>query len=189
MSVPGWSSGQTLAAGAREGCPVKAAAPRPGAERVAEPCPHGILEDVAAELGVIALVLDEPRGVAAGPQRAEPIPARVEALRVDAVQVLHPARQVWERRHDDEVVVRRHQTVRVQPPAEASSGAVEQRDEPPAVVVVGDDGAACDSTGPDVIVSVRVLDTEWTRHGRDRSSRYDGEQAPAEYRHDRDPIA
>ncbi len=70
---------------------------------------------------------------------ADAVVAFVEALRVHAVEAMHPERQVVERRLDDEVEVVRHQTVRVHLPAKARGAPAEQRRPALAVCVVGHD--------------------------------------------------
>jgi len=105
----------------------------------------GILEDVAAELGVVAVVLDQLGRVPTRPERPEALPTVVEGLCVHAVHVLHSAREVGLGRLYDEVVVRRHQAVGVQAPREPPCGPLEQVEEAPAVEVVGDDRAACNA--------------------------------------------
>ncbi len=65
--------------------------PRPVLRSVAETCADGILDDVAAGLEEVALVVDDPRREAIGEQMPEPAMAFVELLRVPAVQQLEPA--------------------------------------------------------------------------------------------------
>lgn len=63
----------------------------------------------------------------------------IERLGVDPVQVAHPARQVCLRRLDEQMVVIRHQTVRVADPAEALDGVAQHLKEELAVRINEED--------------------------------------------------
>jgi hypothetical protein len=63
----------------------------------------------------------------------------VEALGVDAVEAVHPVRELPERRLDDEVVMRPHQTEDEAAPALPLDHLAEEREERRAVVIVAVD--------------------------------------------------
>lgn len=150
---------------------VDAPAPEPFAGTCTQTGSDRVLEHVAAELLVVTVVLDDLRRVAARPQWPEAIPAPVEGLGIDAVQVLHAACEIRLRRFDDEVVMRRHEAVGVETPAEPSRDALQQIVEPASIELVTDDRASCDSARPRVVVGVRALDSVCSRHRSD-GSRY-----------------
>jgi hypothetical protein len=67
----------------------------------------------------VVVVPDHPGGEPGSEDVAVAVVPPIEALCVDAVQVLHPGRELLGRRLDDEVVVRAHQAERVALPAMA----------------------------------------------------------------------
>jgi hypothetical protein len=77
----------------------------------------------------VLVVADHPDREAPSKDVAMAAVTHVEALGVDAVQILHARRQALDRRLDHEVIVRAHQTVRVAMPAVASGDQGEKRDE------------------------------------------------------------
>ncbi len=83
----------------------------------AQPGAHGILDDVAADRGELVLVLDRTAPEPFAEEMAPASVARVEALRVAAVQPLEPGGQLGDGRLYDEVVVVGHQAERVYAPA------------------------------------------------------------------------
>jgi hypothetical protein len=97
--------------------------------------------------------------------------AFVEAESMDAVQALHAAPQLWDRRFDDQVVMGRHQAVRVDDPVEAGHAVREEAKEGDAVQVVAVDVAAVDTERRDVKNTVRELRPELPCHGAERSAR------------------
>jgi hypothetical protein len=115
----------------------------------------------------MALTLDEDPLVSTLEEVADPIVPAVEALRVDSVQLPHPARQVRLRSLDDEVVVVRHQAIGVARPAVLPDDITEDTEERPTVTVVEEDRLAGIAPCGDVVESARKLDTEWPCHGPD----------------------
>jgi hypothetical protein len=138
--------------------------PRPVADRWAEPRAHRILDDVAAGRVEVVLAVDGAGGEAVGEQVAEPAVALVELLRVATEQPLQAARELWLGAVEDEVVVRRHQTERVDGPAEAFDAGPQEDEEPAPVVVVAEDRAAVDAAGRDVEVAVGKRGARHARH-------------------------
>jgi hypothetical protein len=76
--------------------------------------------------------------------------AEVVALGVDAVQHVHPRRQVGAARLHDEVVVRGHEAEGVTAPGATLDDVREEREEAEAVGVVPEDALACDAPCDDV---------------------------------------
>jgi len=90
--------------------------------------------------------------------------AAVERLRVDAVQ---PLEAIGERRFDQfdyEVVVVRHQAVRVESPLAPLAGGIEQGDQASSIGVVAEDFLASVSSRGDVENVARALDPELACH-------------------------
>jgi hypothetical protein len=98
---------------------------------------------VAVEDAGIEAALKEVAGACVAP---------VEAHRVDAVQALHPARELRLRRLDEQVEVVVEQAPAVQPPAEPSRHVHEQREPRLAVTIVEDDRPLLDAAARDVVV-------------------------------------
>jgi hypothetical protein len=80
---------------------------------VDEPRAHGVAQDVLDRPLVVLVVADHPAREARSEDVSVPAVAGVEALRVDAVQVLHAGREPLRRRLDDQVVVGAHEAERV----------------------------------------------------------------------------
>jgi hypothetical protein len=74
----------------------------------------------------------------------------VEPLRVDAVEAVHPAREVFENRADDQVEVVVEQAIHVNRPAEASGSSSEEGRPACAIRVVDHDPHLRDAASRDV---------------------------------------
>jgi hypothetical protein len=129
--------------------------PRPVAHRRADPRAHRVLDDVAAGGVEVVLAVDRAGGEAVGEQVAEAPVALVELLGVAAEEPLQTARELRLGAVEDQVIVRRHETERVQLPAEALDAGLQEDEEPAPVVVVAEDRAAVDAARHDVEVAVR----------------------------------
>ena len=104
------------------------------------------------------VALDEACAEAALEEVAvEPVPA-VEQLGIRAIEALHPLRQVGRRRLEEEVVVVRHQALRMAVPAEPGDDVFRDREHQPPVGVVAHDVLSAVSAGVDVVHA--VLDEE-----------------------------
>jgi hypothetical protein len=119
----------------------------------------------------MVVVVDRPGAETRAEDVAPSLVAAVEPLRVDAVQMLHPGRQLLGRRLHDEVVVRAHHAECMQLPAKAADDDIDEGDEEAAVVVVEEDVHVEDALGRDVDDAVREEITRNARHASDRSSR------------------
>jgi hypothetical protein len=145
--------------------------PRPVADRVAETGANGVLDDVAAGRAQVALSLDRTRGEAVGEEVPEaPVPP-VERLRVPALQALEPARELRPGGVEDEVVVRRHETERVNRPPVVLGARQDVGEERASIVVIPEDRASVDATRGDVEVAVRKARSQNARHAVHESAR------------------
>jgi hypothetical protein len=117
----------------------------------------------------VLLALDYPAVEAV----AEKVPGSrvllVEALRIAAVEQLHPRGQVGTGAFEDEVVVVAHQAEGVHGPAIPADGELEERQEKQAVEIVEVDPAAVDTPGRDVEEAVRLQAAGHTWHAVDGS--------------------
>jgi hypothetical protein len=129
----------------------------------------GVVEDVLDRALEMLLGLDHPAREAVPEEVAPALVPPVEPLRVDAVEPLHPERQVLPRRLEDEVIVVVEQAERVHPPAEAPHDLVQQREELPAVVVVEEDRALLDAPRRDVEEAVGEQRAQRPGHVADAS--------------------
>ena len=105
----------------------------------------------------VLVAFDRPCGEAVAEQVALAVVAKVEALRVDAVQVVEAAREPWLRRLDDEVVVRAHQTEHVHLPAVTRGRPGEDGEERAAVMIVAEDERRRHAESSDVEEAVRQV--------------------------------
>ncbi|GAG60961.1 unnamed protein product [marine sediment metagenome] len=95
----------------------------------------------------------------------------IEPLCVNPVEKLHPVRQVSVRRLDEEVVVVRHQAVRVADPAVSIDNVSQGIEKSGPIVLVEKDARARIATTGDVVDSVFVFQPQWSRHGDHSLSR------------------
>jgi hypothetical protein len=95
--------------------------------------------------------------------------AFVELLRVAAVQLLEPVRQLLPRRVEDEVVVRGHEAEGVDRPVEPLDASPEVREELTSVGVVAEDVAAGDAARDHVEVPVGEQCAGYAGHDSDES--------------------
>jgi hypothetical protein len=93
---------------------------------VAEASPPRVVEDVGHGAPEVLLVADHPGGESVAPQVSPPAVPLVEALGVDAVEALHPPRELRLGRLEDEVDVRSHQHEGVATPVEADDALGEE---------------------------------------------------------------
>jgi hypothetical protein len=134
----------------------------------------GILDHVAADRDELLLVLDRTAPEPLAEEMAPASVARVEALRVAAVQPLEPGRQLGDGRLEDEVVVVGHQAERVHAPVVFAHRCCEQAQEDPAVVVVPVDRDLSGTTRRHVKEAVEEDVSRQPRHplqGRPRAGR------------------
>jgi hypothetical protein len=101
------------------------------------------------------LAVDQPGGEAIAEDMAAALVAAVEALRVRAVQTVHPRGELDSAGRDDEVVVRTHQADRVDAPAVPLDGGGKDAEEIAAVLVVEEDEGGEDADGDHVVRPVR----------------------------------
>ena len=115
------------------------AAPAPEACPVAESGANGIEHDVSRELEQMRMPLDHLAVKPTLEQMALVTVPPVEPFREDAVQPVHPTRDVGIRRFDEKVIVVRHQAIRIAAPFERGGDLFEQLQESEAVVRVRED--------------------------------------------------
>jgi hypothetical protein len=96
--------------------------PRPAAQAHA----RRVLVDVVCDVGEVVIAGEHPRVEAALEEMPGAGVAAVEPDRVEAVQALHPARELGLRRLDEQVEVVVEQVPRVQLPAEPAGDIDEQ---------------------------------------------------------------
>ncbi|MFN8188465.1 MAG: hypothetical protein U0R69_15450 [Gaiellales bacterium] len=144
------------------GSPV--ARPRPTPRTRANAGPDRVQNDIASKLEQVGLTLDENRRVTALKHVTDaPMPA-VEALRMVAPHLLHPASQVGPRSLDEEVVVIAHQTVGMHAPGEALTDRRENGEEPLTIPGIQEDRLARVPAGDDVVQRTWKLDSKRPHH-------------------------
>lgn len=126
---------------------------------------HGVALDVAAQRQQVGVAIDRDRLVAALEQVADQAVALVEALRVDAVEVPHQARQVALARVQHEVVVVAHQAVRQHLGVEAVERMLEHGQVLDAVGVIAVDRLAAVTARGDVVDGAGEFEAEGAGHG------------------------
>jgi len=122
-------------------------APRPASETDS----GRVVEDVTNDGVKITLVGDDSRLKTALEEMSGAVVAAIEAHRVQAVQTLHPARELGLSRLDQQVEVVVEQDPRMNLPAKATLDLDEQRVPGLAVKVVGDDRPLLDAAADHVI--------------------------------------
>jgi len=131
---------------------------------------------VADDLRVEALLIQMPHAVV----------ALVEALRVDAVEAVHPEGDVLERRYDDQVKVVVEEAIGVDRPAKAGCRLGEEMQPAPPVRVVDDYRHPRDAANGEVVGADGRKDATWQAgHERDRrtEARTPGRARRLFYRH------
>jgi len=98
----------------------------------------------------VRVALDDENRVSALEEMSISIVPLIEKLRVAAVQQLHAEGQLWLHRLDDQVVVARHQAVRMAGPVVPSDHRAQQRQERFPVNIVEEDLAMIGATIGDV---------------------------------------
>jgi len=138
--------------------------PRPAAQAHA----RRVLVDVVSDVGEVVVAGQHPRVEAALEEMAGAGVAAVEPHRVDAVQALHPARELGLRRLDEQVEVVVEQVPGVQLPAGPPRDVDEQLEPRFAVAVVEDDGPLLHAAAGHVVVRrARQLAARDPRHAVD----------------------
>jgi hypothetical protein len=127
--------------------PLFGACTEAGADRV--------VEDVVERGDQVLVAVDDARGIPVAEEVPPPFVAPVERQRVDAVEPFHAARHRVHRRREHEVVVRRHQAVRVEVPVEAVDAVPEEGQEAAAVEPVAKDRTVVDAERRHVEDAVR----------------------------------
>jgi hypothetical protein len=133
---------------------------RPGAEAGA----HRVVEDVIDGRAEVLVAVDDPRGVAVAEEVTAAFVAPVEGEGVSPVEDVHPPCHLLDRRLEDEVVVRRHQAVRIQLPVEVLDAVPEELQEARAIEPVPEDRALVDAERRDVEDAVRQRGAKDSRH-------------------------
>jgi hypothetical protein len=110
------------------------------------------------------LVLDQPGGEAVAEHVAPAPVLRVVALRIPAVQELHPRGELEAGALDDEVIVRPHQAQRVDVPVEAFHRPQEEGEEVEPVIVVAEQPDLGDGQAGGVVDPVRKQRARLARH-------------------------
>jgi hypothetical protein len=87
----------------------------------------------------VLVVADHPAGESLAEDVTVPLMTCVEALCIDAVQVLHSGRELLDGRLHDEVVMRAHEAERMAFPPVAANDERQQRQEEQAVGLVDED--------------------------------------------------
>jgi hypothetical protein len=131
------------------------AAPGPLFGARAEARADRVVEDVAERGGQVFVAVDGARGVAVAEEVTPALVAPVERQRVDSVQAVHSAGHRLDGGLDHEVVVRRHQAVRVELPVEALDAVPEEGEEARPVQPVAEHRAVVDTEDRDVRDAVR----------------------------------
>jgi hypothetical protein len=103
----------------------------------------------------VCIALDQDGLVSALKAMARFAMPTVEMLRIAGVQPLHPSRQIGIRSSDDEVVVRRHEDIRVARPVVSKDDLIEQAEEAAPVDVIAVDRLASHTACGNVIHGAR----------------------------------
>jgi hypothetical protein len=117
---------------------------------VVEACLHGVVADVRLGCRELLLVLDRAASVAVTPEVAGAVVARVEPLRIAAVEALHAGGEVGHGGVDEQVVVRAEEREREHGPVEVGDIVEQQVEEATAVEIVVEGGRAVDAARPGV---------------------------------------
>jgi hypothetical protein len=140
------------------------AAPLPLARGASDPGANRIENDVARQFEQVDVAFDE-LVVKAALEEVSVVPvAPVEPPRVDPVQPLHALGDIRARGLDEEVVVIRHQAIRVAAPAKQLYHLFEQLEESEPVAGVGEDLLSAVSTTRYVVGRAGGLDARRARH-------------------------
>jgi hypothetical protein len=135
----------------------------------AKPGANWIQDDIARKLEQVGLALDED-GPEAAVEKVSFMPvAPVEPLRVHTVQPLHAERDVAVRRFDQEVIVVRHQAVRMASPFTQLDDLTQELEKPKPIANIGVDLQLSDAARRHVIDGTRCLHSRRSRHGDERS--------------------
>ena len=113
----------------------------------------------------MAVFLDEDGLVSPLEQMTRPAMQVVEKLRIHAVQLPHPDREVAVRRFNKEMIVVVHQTVCVADPIVALVDVLERVQEIDTVLVAFVDGLLFITPGGDVVDSAGILYAQRAGHG------------------------
>jgi hypothetical protein len=138
-----------------------------------------VVDDVLDRVAVLLLGLDHPRPEPLAEDMVLAAVARVEGLRVLAVQVAHAVGQVRLRRLDEQVVVVAHETADVKAPAIPSLDAPQDVDEDSAILGVAEDRRVVVPFRADVVVRAGGEITLWPSHAADGSPAGERKRTPA----------
>jgi hypothetical protein len=140
------------------------ATPTPFAGMTCEPGPNRVEHDVAGQLEQMRVALDQLVVKAALEEVATGVVAPVEPFRIHAVQPVHATGDVWLRRLDEEVIVIRHQAIRMAYPSEEVDHLLHQLNEAEPVAGVDEDLLLAVPARNDVIRSAVSLEAWWAGH-------------------------
>ena len=87
----------------------------------------------------MTFLLDKDSLEAALQEMPDPLVPTIERLRVDAIEKLHPTRQVGIRRLDEQVIVVAHQAVGMADPAVPHNHIAQHLQKPVAILIVEED--------------------------------------------------
>jgi hypothetical protein len=138
--------------------------PAPVPDPLAQSGADRILQDIATDTEVVVLRLEHLRPEPSLEDMADLAVARVERDRVEAVERVHTFGDVRVRRLHDQVVVVRHQAVRVDGPASRPRHLAEEPREELAVVVSAVDRRAADAPCHHVVDPVMNARPRKSRH-------------------------
>jgi|GEM_PF-3614958 len=124
----------------------------------------GIQMDVATDLPVMALLLDEDGLVSALKEMADAMMAEVEVAGIATVEKLHSGGEVWFGGFDEQMIVIGHQGEGVDPPAIGIDGAGQPGQASGEVVVVLEEGSFFVSTRGYVVQRPGKFDSQWSGH-------------------------
>jgi hypothetical protein len=128
--------------------------------------PHGIQDDIPANLQEVAVLLDEDSFIPPLEQMANPAVPFVEELGVDSIQLPHAVRKVSIGRFNKKMKVIGHETVGVANPVVAFFNVLNGIEEVIAILIVLEDGLLLVAAGRNVINGAWIFYTERTGHGQ-----------------------
>jgi hypothetical protein len=129
-----------------------------------------VVKDVVEGRGEVLVAVDGAGGVAVAEEVTPAFVASVEHQRVDPVEPMHPSGHRVDGRLEHEVIVGRHQAVRVELPLEAVDAVPEKRQEARPVEPVAEHRPVVDAERRDVEDAVRQVGAKHSRHAWKRTA-------------------
>lgn len=141
-----------------------ATAPGPVGRAPAKPRAHRVLSQVSRQLEKVIVARHEDGMKPTLEEMTGEAVASVEPLGVHTIHELNALRKIGLGRHEDEVIVVRHEAVRVRLPAKPPRHGLEESEEEPMVLVVEVGPLPPIAAGSHVVDPARDEGSQWARH-------------------------